>query len=274
MKRRLLNATLLLALGLPLAIASNTMAGIVDLTSVTPGGPGAGACVGTLDGLPFTASLLAGGSQYFTIRPVGGDVDYRFSTIADSSPQFSYGTIYTPSQPLSDRLGYEMRTITPTETATLQVDFAQLVTNPVFHVANLDGMIYDFSPSGLTAVDLLLLSGNGGPDLDGLVVDTTNPIIADGIAGTAYGVSPFNPPPIYGSGGRSAYGSVQLTGSFTTLTIDLRPNPTARGGDSGSFIISTSPSATPIPEPTTIVLMGFGILGLLGLVIRQRRKTK
>lgn len=32
--------------------------------------------------------------------------------------------------------------------------------------------------------------------------------------------------------------------------------------------------ATPIPEPTTIFLMGFGILGLLGVVIRQRRKMK
>ncbi|MBC8235533.1 PEP-CTERM sorting domain-containing protein [bacterium] len=29
-----------------------------------------------------------------------------------------------------------------------------------------------------------------------------------------------------------------------------------------------------IPEPTTIVLMGFGVLGLLGIAIRQRRKRK
>jgi hypothetical protein len=30
----------------------------------------------------------------------------------------------------------------------------------------------------------------------------------------------------------------------------------------------------PVPEPTTICLMGFGILGLLGIGIRQRRKNK
>jgi len=29
-----------------------------------------------------------------------------------------------------------------------------------------------------------------------------------------------------------------------------------------------------IPEPTTICLMGFGILGLLGIGIRQRRKDR
>jgi hypothetical protein len=36
----------------------------------------------------------------------------------------------------------------------------------------------------------------------------------------------------------------------------------------------TEGTTEPIPEPTTIVLMGFGILGLLGFVIRQRRKKK
>ncbi|MFQ6041004.1 MAG: PEP-CTERM sorting domain-containing protein [Candidatus Poribacteria bacterium] len=30
----------------------------------------------------------------------------------------------------------------------------------------------------------------------------------------------------------------------------------------------------PIPEPTTICLMGFGILGLLAIGIRQRRKNQ
>ena len=36
--------------------------------------------------------------------------------------------------------------------------------------------------------------------------------------------------------------------------------------------INTNPD--PIPEPTTICLMGFGILGLLGIVIRQRCKKR
>jgi hypothetical protein len=38
--------------------------------------------------------------------------------------------------------------------------------------------------------------------------------------------------------------------------------------------LSSDTDATPIPEPTTILLMGFGLLGLLGIVARQRRKGK
>jgi len=47
--------------------------------------------------------------------------------------------------------------------------------------------------------------------------------------------------------------------------------------DSSNFLSVATPNAgvgCVIPEPTTICLMGFGILGLLGIVIRQRRKGK
>ncbi|MBC8233125.1 PEP-CTERM sorting domain-containing protein [bacterium] len=35
---------------------------------------------------------------------------------------------------------------------------------------------------------------------------------------------------------------------------------------------ATPASTAPIPEPTTIVLMGFGILGLVGYVVRRKRR--
>lgn len=44
------------------------------------------------------------------------------------------------------------------------------------------------------------------------------------------------------------------------------------GPVTGSYLVRDA--VEPIPEPMTIVLMGFGVLGLLGIVIRQRRKRK
>ena len=39
-------------------------------------------------------------------------------------------------------------------------------------------------------------------------------------------------------------------------------------------IVWPGPPGEPIPEPTTLCLVGFGLLGVLGIVIRQRRKEK
>lgn len=44
-------------------------------------------------------------------------------------------------------------------------------------------------------------------------------------------------------------------------------------GQTHAFL-ATLEFTEPIPEPTTIVLMGCGLLGLLGIAIRHRRKTK
>jgi len=41
-------------------------------------------------------------------------------------------------------------------------------------------------------------------------------------------------------------------------------------GDTEAWVADLSP----IPEPTTLCLIGFGLLGLLGVIIRQRKKMK
>lgn len=58
--------------------------------------------------------------------------------------------------------------------------------------------------------------------------------------------------------------------STGTFDVALRVTDSYLAWDMDYTIVT----ADPIPEPATIVLMGFGVLGLLGIVIRQRRKGK
>lgn len=235
----------------------------LDLNSFTPGGPGTGGFVGTLGGVNVTGSILAGGGPNFTIAGINPG-SYEATTIDNTTPQYSYSSIYTPYQSLGDRVGYTMFNQTG-QTATLKIQFSSPVTNPIFHVANLDAMIYDFSDPSNGSIALNLLSGNGGGG-DGLTVNTTNKIIADANPLTGVGVSPFTPPPT--TGNRSAYGSVKLLGTFSTLNIKLQGNPSlSLAGDGGSFMISTT-----VPEPTST--LGLLALGTLGAASTLKRKLK
>ncbi|MFM7279080.1 MAG: PEP-CTERM sorting domain-containing protein [Microcystis aeruginosa] len=235
----------------------------LDLSSFTAGGPGTGGFVGTLGGVNVTGSILAGGGPNFTISGIS-PTNWAGTTIDNTTPQYSYSNIYTPYQSLGDRVGYIMFNQTG-QTATLKIQFSSPVTNPIFHVANLDGMIYDFSDPSNGSIALSLLSGNGGGG-DGLTVDTTNKIIADANPSTGFGVSPFTPPPT--TGNRSAYGSVALLGTFSTLNIKLQGNPSLTvAADGGSFIISTT-----VPEPSTV--LSLLTLGTLGAASTLKRKLK
>jgi hypothetical protein len=212
-----------------------------------------------------TGSILAGGSSNFQILGIN-PTDWAGTTIDNTTPQYSYSNIYTPSQNLGDRVGYVASgSNAPIATATLTIQFSSPVTNPTFHVANLDGMIYDFSDPSNGSIALSLLSGNGGGG-DGLTVDTTNKIIADANPFTGVGLSPFTPPPTTGT--RSAYGSVELLGTFSTLNIKLQGNPSLTvAGDGGSFMISTT-----VPEPSTV--LSLLTLGTLGAASTLKRKLK
>ncbi|MEB3248685.1 MAG: PEP-CTERM sorting domain-containing protein [Merismopediaceae bacterium] len=214
-----------------------------------------------------TGSILAGGSSNFQILGIN-PTDWAGTTIDNTTPQYSYSNIYTPSQNLGDRVGYGMFAGASSQSATLKIQFSSPVTNPTFHVANLDAMIYDFSDPGNGSIALNLLSGNGGGG-DGLAVDTTNKIIADANSNTVLGLSPSTPPPT--TGARSAYGSVALLGTFSTLTINVNQNPiTTASGDGGSFILSLETQIPPVPEPTsTLSLLALGTLGAASTLKRK-----
>jgi hypothetical protein len=236
----------------------------LDLNTFTAGGPGTGTFAGTLGGVNVTGSILAGGSSNFQILGIN-PTDWAGTTIDNTTPQYSYSNIYTPSQNLGDRVGYGMFAGASSQSATLTIQFSSPVTNPTFHVANLDGMIYDFSDPSNGSIALSLLSGNGGGG-DGLTVDTTNKIIADVNPFTGVGLSPFTPPPT--TGARSAYGSVALLGTFSTLNIKLQGNPSLTvAADGGSFMISTT-----VPEPSTV--LSLLTLGTLGAASTLKRKLK
>jgi len=154
----------------------------MDVTSV----------VDTFDGT-FTGQLgsisvegwLAGNDPLTRLTAPTFSQAWANSVIDGSSVQYSDSSIYTPANPMGDQVGYALYPASGTELLTIQ--FSQAITNPVFHIGNLDSMVYDFSIMGLTVSDLLLLSSNGGPDGDGLVLDSLLPILMDGDPTTIVG---------------------------------------------------------------------------------------
>ncbi len=231
----------------------SAQAGFLDITTLTSGSTGS--FTGTLDGVSVTGVLTAmPGHLQFN----GPGTDDLSSTIDNTSPQYRYSSVYTPFQAATDRVGYTLIGGT-TGTAQLTIAFGQAITNPVFQVANLDSMVYDFSLTpGLTGLTLLSGNGGGGDGLtvNGLVIEDANPR-------TLALIGPTNPPPL--TGGRSAYGSVQLDGTFNSLTINLNfnPNTPAGDGDGENFTLAT------VPEPSGLALLGCGVL-----IIALRRQFR
>lgn len=253
MKTNLLRTIIALNAFAILCISGIAKADFLDITSLTPGT--SGSFTGTIEGVAVMGSITTTtpGFQFDAPGPT-----YFDSTIDNSSPQFSYGSIFTPSTALTDRIGYTSfdGTFNP---ATITINFASPITNPVFHVANLDAMQYDFTPTiGLGS--LVLLSGNGDVS-DGLRVSGN--IIFDANNGTVIGQTPSESP--FTTGDRSAYGSISLLGTFTTLTFDVSNG--GLGGDGGAFTLSTAA----VPEPGSVALLA-GMATVCAGVLYKRRK--
>ncbi|GAM08110.1 PEP-CTERM motif protein [Geobacter sp. OR-1] len=66
--------------------------------------------------------------------------------------------------------------------------------------------------------------------------------------------------------GREYNGILQLDGAYTSLSFDIRPNEFWHG-----FNIGSNSTSAPVPEPSTIILLGAGLAGL-GLARRKFRK--
>jgi len=239
-------------------VRAQVPSGWLDLTSVTPGSAGTGAFAGFFVGTSITVSgTINAGAAAFSFNPTGTGINN--STIDDSSPQYSYSSVYSPTAPLTDRVGWSS---TGAALNTVSLVFNQVPAGLVFHVANLDVAQFNFSGSAGVS-SLTLLKGNNGADGDGIdpTFGALSKTIQDANAASSDNTLPTSAPPTNGTP-RSAYGSVGIANSSLLLTFTV---PAGSGDvNGGSFTMS-------VPEPTSAVLLGFGALGMVGLARRRAR---
>lgn len=88
-------------------------------------------------------------------------------------------------------------------------------------------------------------------------------LVHDASPGTSDPTPPTVTPPTAGT--RSAYGSVQLTGTFSTISFGA--GTAGPGTDDGSFTISI------VPEPGSLILAGMGLLSAAGFTRWRGRKN-
>ena len=224
-----------------------------------------GSFTGTLGSATVTGSATSFTTGSFTYNPTtagsSGLGAWELSNTAGTSPQYSYSSVYASTVATTNAIGYTFWG-GATNTATITLNFSKPITGLVFQMANLDNSIWTFSNSG-GVTGLTLLKGNNGADGDGIGISGFAMI--DRLNGDT-GQAPTVTPSTNGTTNRSAYGSVLVNGTYSSLTINLTATH-SNGGDGGNFTMAI------MPEPGSAALLLAGLLGV-GVLRRRRRPAR
>ncbi|HLP89759.1 MAG TPA: PEP-CTERM sorting domain-containing protein [Nostocaceae cyanobacterium] len=195
------------------------------------------------------------------------NVDYFFgvrnsSTFGTFSGGLTVADVYEPNPPgTSDFLGG----LAGSNGALYTLNFSKAVVNPVFHVYNNDFRNYNFL-GGLTptVISGLNLAANGSSVGD-----------VDGGVGSNFDNGGLTDPN-KGRPGGSAYGSFQLTGTFTSISWNRTLNPGAFVTDGYSLGVSVDAvEKTSVPEPGSLALLGgVAVLGAGSVFKRKLSQEK
>lgn len=206
---------------------------IVTLLSVSIAGTASAGTVwtdwtGYTAGAPGVVGTLGGVGVTYTGQVINTTIN---GTATNWSPNSSFigGTVTTSPSTVGDIIGISGGTGGGTGTIT----FASPIINPVFAIWSL-----------------------GQPGLAASFTFSLTPAFEAGGPNQQYGGAPIS---VLGNvvSGNEGNGVVQFTGAFSTFSWTNTPE------NWYGFTVGTAASS--VPEPTTLLLLGFGLIGLAGL---------